>query len=59
MLGFNYNEFKAAIKRVEEERFEILKKDIDHVKEVVERAITMALDCSANKARMNYPGVEL
>lgn len=59
MLGFNYHEFKEALKRVEQERFEILKKDIDHVKAVVERALAMSLESNANVARMNYPGIEL
>ena len=59
MLGFDYNQFKEAIKRVEEERFAILKNDIDHVKDVVEKALAMSLESSASMSRTNYPGVEL
>lgn len=59
MLGFDYTNFRAALRKIEEEKFTELKKDIDEVKAFVEKAITMALDCNASKARMNYPGVEL
>lgn len=59
MLGFDYNRFKEALKRVEEENHKRLMQDVDKVKATVERALTMCLESSANMSRANYPGVEL
>lgn len=59
MSGFNYDSFKLALKRVQDENHERLLQDIDKVKVFVEKALTLCLESSANTARMNYPGVEL
>lgn len=59
MLGFNYNNFKDAVKRSEEEKHEELTKDVNQVRAFVEKILTLSLDNCANKARTNYPGVEL
>ena len=52
MIGFNYDSFKEAIKRVEQENYARLMDD-------VEKALTLCLESNANIARMEYPGVEL
>lgn len=59
MPGFNYSSFKAAVKRIEQEKFAELEREINQVKAFVEKALTLSLESSANTARMNYPGVEL
>lgn len=59
MSGFNYDSFKAALKRVQDENHERLMDDIEKVKAFVEKALTLCLESNASKARMNYPGVEL
>ena len=58
MLGFNYESFKAALKRAQDESYAILMKDIEIVKANVEKWLTMFLDSSSNLSRMNYPGIE-
>lgn len=59
MSGFNYDSFKAALKRVQDENHARLMDDIEKVKAFVEKALTLGLECNANQTRMNYPGVEL
>lgn len=56
---FNYESFKRALKRVEEERFELLKKDIAQVKAWVEKMLTLSLESTANLSRTNYLGVDM
>lgn len=58
MAGFNYDSFKAALKRAQDESYAILMKDIEIVKSHVERWLTLFLDSNANLSRMNYPGIE-
>lgn len=59
MSGFNYNRFKEAVKANETEKHEELTKDVNQVRAFVEKILSLSLDSCANKARMDYPGVEL
>jgi len=59
MAGFNYNSFKEALRKVEHENHVKLMADIEHVKALVEKGLTLFLESSANTSRMSYPGVEL
>lgn len=59
MTGFNYDNFKEALKRVQDENHARLMQDIEKVKAFVEKALTLCLESNANMSRMNYPGVEL
>lgn len=59
MTGFNYDNFKAALKRVQDENHARLMQDIEKVKAFVEKALTLCLESNASMSRMNYPGVEL
>lgn len=59
MSGFNYDSFKEALKRVQDENHAKLLQDIEKVKAFVEKALTLCLESNANITRMNYPGVEL
>lgn len=59
MLGFDYNRFKAALKKVEEENNAKLLLEVQKVKVFVEKALTLCLESSANLSRTSYPGIEL
>jgi len=59
MFGFNYENFKAALLKAEQDRHELLERDIAKVKAFVEKALTLCLESNANLARTSYPGVEL
>lgn len=56
MLGFNYDSFKEALKRVQEENHVRLMEDIEKVKAFVEKALTLCLESNANMSRVNYSG---
>lgn len=56
---FNYENFKRALKRVEEEKFALLQKDIEQVKAWVEKMLTLSLESNANLSRTNYLGVDM
>lgn len=56
---FNYESFKRALKKVEEERFALLQKDIQQVKAWAEKMLTLSLESTANISRTNYSGVDL
>jgi len=58
MLGFNYESFKAALKKAQDESYAILMKDIEIVKANVEKWLTLFLESSSNVARMDYPGID-
>lgn len=58
-LGFDYDSFKLALKRVEEEKYDELKRDISKVKMFFEKMITLSLESSASMAQAEYKGIEL
>lgn len=58
MMGFNYESFKAALIKAQEESHAVLMKDIEIVKAHVEKWLAMFLESSSNLARMDYPGLE-
>lgn len=58
-MRFNYEKFKNALRKVEEERFLALKKDIEQVKAFVEKALTLCLESTANMSRTSYSGVDI
>lgn len=57
MAGFE--KFKNALKRNEEQKYEELKKDVQKVRNVVEKILTLAMENTANKARTSYAGLEM
>jgi hypothetical protein len=59
MLGFNYEHFKEALKKLEQENHARLMKDIEKVKTFVEKSLTMFLESNTNKTMLNYPEVGL
>jgi len=59
MLGFNYDSFKEAIKKVEQENYARLMNDIEKVKAFVEKALAMFLESNTNMTQVRYPSVGL
>ena len=59
MLGFNYDSFKEALKKVEQENYARLINDIEKVKAFVEKALTMFLESNTNLTQVRYPSVGL
>ena len=54
MLGFDYNSFKEALKKVQEENHVRLMQDIEKVKAFVEKTLTLFLESSSNMSKVNY-----
>lgn len=59
MLGFNYDSFKEALKKVQDESHAVLMEDIEKVKAFVEKALTLSLESNASLTRASYPGVDV
>ncbi|MEI8128348.1 MAG: hypothetical protein WCG95_01900 [bacterium] len=59
MLGFNYDSFKEAIKKVEQENYARLMSDIEKVKAFVEKALAMFLESNTNMTQVRYPSIGL
>ncbi len=59
MLGFDYNRFKAALKKTEQDNYEKLLCEVQKVKIFVEKVLTLCLESNASMARTSYPGIEL
>ena len=55
----NYEKFKQALKRRQEESYELLMQEVKKVKETIERLLTLAFESSASQARTNYTGLEM
>ena len=59
MLGFNYQEFKSAIRAAEQKKHQELKEDVIQVKAFIEMALTMMFENTAHQARTEYQGIDL
>ncbi len=55
----NFEKFKLALKKVEEEKYDELQKDVKKVRNVVEKILKMALENTAQVTRMTYAGTEM
>lgn len=58
-MQFNYENFKQALKKVEEKRWEELKADIKSVEDFIENLLTKIFESSASKATSTYAGIDL
>ena len=56
-MAFNFERFKEALRKREEEQFEKLKKEIKELKTSIEIFLTKFLESTSNHARTNYYGL--
>lgn len=59
MFNFNYENFKGALRNVEQDSHALLMEDIEKVKAFVEKVLTKCLESTSNLARTDYPGLEI
>lgn len=59
MFKFNYDSFKDALKASEENYHAQLMEDIEKVRALVEKGLTLFLESSSNSARVCYPGADI
>ena len=54
-----YEKFKQALKKRQEESYELLMQEVKKVKETIEKILTLILETSANDARVKYSGLDM
>ena len=55
----NFERFKQALKKREEESFARLKKEIQEVKAFIEKMLTMFFESTTSQAQTNYSGLQM
>ncbi len=58
MFKFNQVSFKEALEKIDQDSYARLMEDVEKVKVIIEKGLTLFLESSSNIARTNYPGVE-
>ena len=53
----NWEKFKQALKKREEERYEALRKEVIKMRDNIERMLTMFFESTASKSQTNYSGL--
>ena len=56
---YSFEKLKMVLKKREEERYNALKKEIQSLKNHIEKALTMFFESSAGRAQTNYKGLEM
>ena len=54
----NFEKFKLALKKLDEQRYAELQEDVKKVRNVVEKILKLAFENTAQVARTNYAGVD-
>ncbi len=55
----NFENFKRALKKREEERFEQLKAEVRKVKATIEKLLTMFFESTACQSQTKYSGLDM
>ena len=55
----NFEKFKQALKRKEEENYAKLQEEIKKVKENIEHFLTLFFECTSSQARTGYSGLDM
>ena len=59
MIGFNFEEFKLALKKRKEENYTRLLEEIQKLKKSIEDFLTKFFECTASQAQTRYSGLEM
>lgn len=59
MFKFSQTSFKEAMEKLDQESYARLMEDVEKVKAIIEKGLTLFLESSSNLSRASYPGVEL
>jgi hypothetical protein len=59
MAGFNFEEFKLALKRRREENYAKLLEEIRKLRKNIEDFLTKFFECTASQAQTRYSGLEM
>ena len=56
---YSFERLKKVLKKKQEARFRLLKREIRHMRDNIEKALTMFFECSTSKAQTNYSGLQM
>ena len=59
MFYKNFEKFKLALKKREEERYEQLKEEIRKMRDNIEHFLTLFFESTASKAQTNYSNLQM
>lgn len=54
-----FESFKKLIQRKRDARFRLLKREIRHMRDNIEKMLNMFFESSASRAQVNYSGLEM
>jgi len=54
-----FESFKKLIQRKRDARFRLLKREIRHMRDNIEKALNMFFESSASRAQVDYSGLEM
>jgi hypothetical protein len=56
---YNLEKIKKIIKKKQEARYRLLKREIRHMRDNIDKALTMFFESTAGRAQTNYSGLEM
>lgn len=56
---YSFERLKKVLKKKQEARFRLLKREIRHMKDNIEKVLTMFFESCASKAQARYSGLEM
>ena len=56
---YNLEKVKRIIKKKQEARYRLLKREVRHMRENIEKGLTMFFESTAGRAQTNYSGLEM
>ena len=56
---YSFERLKKVLKWKSEARFRLLKREIRHMRDNIEKALTMFFESSAGRAQTNYTGLQM
>ena len=59
MARFNFEEFKLALKKREEERYAKLQEEIRKMRDNIEHFLTLFFECTTSKNQTNYSNLQM
>ena len=59
MFYKNFEKFKLALKKREEERYEQLKEEVRKTRDTIEHFLTLFFESTSSKAQTNYTNLQM
>ena len=56
---YSFEKVKKVIKRKQEARYRLLKREIRHMRDNIEKVLTKFFESSTGRAQTNYAGLEM